>query len=222
MSEAIYMMKAVPQDVANEVMDRTGGMRLNSGMKAQVVEKALAHAFGKREAAQLKEEHAIARACFITAFGIKAVAHLKALGEPFAYVNRDSYGQAIPEGTPVQWWVGGQQVILRTFDIPIPRHFGRNQGDHGKKNPFSLTMEKHLNLVQRCRDWQDAGVKLKEEKNKVTTTLNTMLQGISTYKSLEKNWPEGKPFYKHLPKDFPFRHQVPATLVSELNKALGV
>lgn len=222
MTEAIFMMKAVPQDVANEVMDRTGGMRLNNVMKGQVVEKALAHAFDKREAALLKEEHAIAKACFITAFGTKAIAHLKGLGEPFAYVNKDGYGLPAPTGTPVQWWVGGQQFNLRVFDIPIPRHLGRSTGDHGKKNPFSITMEKHPNLVQRCRDWQDEGLKLTREKTKVATTLNAMLQGISTYKSLEKNWPEGRPFYKHLPKDFPFRHQVPATLVSELNKALGV
>lgn len=45
---------------------------------------------------------------------------------------------------------------------------------------------------------------------------------IGTFSSLEKNWPEGKPFYKHLPKAFPFRHQVPAVLVAELNKSLGI
>lgn len=215
--------RVVPQDVANEVLDRTGGMRLNNTMKDQVIKKALAHAFDKREADLLHEEHALAKACFVHAFGSQAIQMLKKLGEPFAYANVNGYGNVEPEGTVTPWFISGQHVQLRLVDIPVPRRFGeRFAYDHGKKNPFSITMDKNAKLVERVREWQDAVVKLTEERNKVKSTLGAMLQGISTYKSLEKNWPEGKPFYKHLPKEFPFRHQVPATLVSELNKALGI
>lgn len=221
--KTIYMMKAVPEDVANEVIERTGGMRLNSAMKDQVIKKAIAHAFDKREAVLLKEEHAIAKALFVHAFGARAISLVKQLGEPFVYANMDGYGNEKNTGTTTTWYVGGQHVNVRLLDIPVPQRFGeRLRRDHGKKNPFSVSMEKNATLVERCRAWQDACVTLMKEMEKVKTTLGTMLQSISTYKSLEKNWPEGKPFYKHLPKEFPFRHQVPANLVSELNKALGV
>lgn len=42
-------------------VDRKGGMRLNNEMKVQVIDKAMSHAFDKRQEAMLKEEQAISK-----------------------------------------------------------------------------------------------------------------------------------------------------------------
>lgn len=203
-----------PVIVMGQVVERKGGMRLNTEMKEQVVKKALSHAFDKRQATALKEEHALSRLFWLKAFGSRALAAAKVLGEPFVFVCKDNYNKARPEGVSVTWNVGGQHVALRST-MPLPTIL-----THGHRDK-NLVIKDEL-LVNRCRNWQNDSEMLRTEYQKVQGTLIGMLQNISTYKSLETNWPEGKPFYKHLPAAFPHRHQVPAVLVNELNKALGL
>lgn len=198
-------------------VERQGGMRLNSVMKAQVIQKALEHAFKAREDALIKEQHALSRLFWLDRFGKAKLAHAKALGPPFTTDGtKDRYGNEAPNGILTRWNVGGQTVDLLCL-MPLNINCGLEDGN---RNSFCRIMDEKL--VERCRIYQDAIVAFQAERQKVDGTLTGMLSNISTYNSLEKNWPQGNKFYKHLPKAFPFRHQVPAVLINELNAALGV
>lgn len=214
MSEKVMLIaRPLTQDETNEFIDRKGGMRLNSAMKGEIITKAMAHAFDKRIAAMLKEEQTLGRAFFMKAFGPDKLRHALALGQPFVSVNEDFYGKPLPDGVSQHWRAGGQTVAIRMKDLPLP-----NGGCRDTKK-FTVTDEK---LVARCRAWQGDTETFHADHQKAYSTLQAMLASINTFKSLQTTWPEGKPFYKHLPKAYPHRHQVPATLVSDLNKALGI
>lgn len=192
--------------------ERQGGMRLNSEMKGEVIEKALAHAFDKRQEALLTREHAISKRAWLSIFGPAKLKHALALGEPWVRVDKDRYDQKTKDGVHVQFTFGFKALSMRTH-LPIPRHGFSDSKD---------TRVKDESVVADAVAWAEDVATLTAEAQKVSTTLTAMLARITTYPSLEKNWPAGKPFYKHLPKKYPFRHQVPAVLVSELNAALGI
>lgn len=192
--------------------ERQGGMRLNNAMKLQVLDKALAHAFNKRTAALLKEEHILARLFWLNKFGPAKLKAALFLGEPFAVVCKDRYNNPAPDGLATTWNVGGHHVGLRTL-LPIPMH--------GTLDSVRCVIKDEA-LVARCREWQDNKAALEKERERVRSTLSGMLGNIASYTTLEKNWPQGKPFYKHLPTAFPYRHQVPAVLIDQLNADLGI
>jgi hypothetical protein len=194
-------------------VERKGGMRLNAQMKDEVVKKAMEHGFAKRHKELLKEEQALTKAFWLKNFGPAKLKHARALGEPFVMESKDHYGKAVPDGFRMQWCVGGQYLTMYT-QMPVPTgHIG-----NGNKH-FRVTDQ---TLIDRCRAWQAATDKLREEESKAQGTLMGMLLRITTYPSLEKNWPQGVKFYSHLPKAYPFRHQVPAVQIDELNAALGI
>lgn len=197
-------------------IDRKGGMRLNMAMKTEVIDKAMAHGFDKRKAALAKEEVALSRLFYNKAFGAAAIKHAVAIAHtPFVNVGRDHYGK-VDKGAryTTRWNVGGQIVeIVVTNDQPRDAFGGY------WKQPFTITDRA---LIERCREYQAAMEQYQIDHNKTGATLHGMLSRITTYPSLEKNWPAGKPFYKHLPTAYPFRHQVPAVMIDELNAALGV
>lgn len=193
--------------------ERQGGMRLNGEMKNEVIQKALDHAFAKRKKDLHTRGCAISRAAWLSIYGPAKLKHALALGEPFTWVDKDRYHKKNVDGVSINWTFGFKTIALPTH-MPLPAH--------GYFNDSKDTRVKDEGLIADATAWQDDVTALQAEEQKVMATLNAMLARITTYPSLEKNWPAGSPFYKHLPKKYPFRHQVPAVLVSELNAALGI
>lgn len=183
-------------------------MRLNAAMKQQVKAKALDHTFKKRLAAHHTEGRAIGDAMWAHLYG----EHKRALAKvPVKFL---SVTEAVPSTRfNATFTVAGQRVALNvTPGTPNPfRHYDAVMG--------SIT---DTVLVDRCRAWQGAADDLNSSYTRATETLSAMLKNIQTYGQLEKEWPEGKKFYRSLPADFPYQHQVPALRVKELNEMLGL
>lgn len=208
MTEVVVMAKLV------DPSERQGGMRLNAEMKKEVVTKAIEHAFAKRQKVIDIEGVAIGTAAYRKCFSPATIKHATALGEPWVLVGKNHYGTAT-EINILQFCINGEYHNL-TFpsSLPTPRHFSNEDRKYLRIKDDALAERNSTHIA--------AQQKLVEERNKVRATLEAMLARISTYPSLEKNWPAGKPFYKHLPTKYPFRHQVPAVLIDELNTALGI
>lgn len=196
-----------------EPSERQGGMRLNAAMKQEVIDAAMKHGYDERRKALIKRENALARLAWIACFGEAAIKHARALGPAFVLEGVDRYGQQLPEGVPVTYTFNGYSFNLRTL-LPIPVHGGFS--DH------KYLRIKDAKLEAAVRELYDVMQTFEAERVKTLNTLSAMLQRITTYPSLEKNWPAGVKFYKHLPKKYPFRHQVPAVMVDQLNAALGI
>lgn len=210
MQEVMVLAKVI------DPAERQGGMRLNMGMKQEVMLKALSHGFDKRNAALIKEENAVAKVCWLKCFGKAALAHATALGLPWVTdaSKEDRYGRVQKAGIAVNFSINGQYHTLRTL-MPIPS----GGFTHSDK---SLRIKDAPEIAERVAALAADRKAFDEDYNKTKSTLEAMLQRISTFPSLEKNWPAGKQFYAHLPTKYPFRHQVPAVLIDELNAALGI
>lgn len=185
-------------------------MRLNAAMKSQVLDKAMAHRFKKQEADVNKEAQAIGMALWGSLFGQYKRLLVKVPKEFLSYPRMSRAGDKFGG---VNFTIGGQYHIYPLpLDLPIP-----NSGERTVR----LTIKDNA-LIERHRAYLAAAEQLKSDKQKVSGTLSAMLVNIQTFRRLETDWPEGKPFYHSLPADFPFNHQVPAVQVKELNALLGL
>lgn len=194
--------------------ERQGGMRLNATMKREVVERALDHAYNKRSKALEAEHLALGTACYRKCFSPATIKHALALGQPWVRTDIDVYGKQAAYNT-VQFAINGQYHYLPVpSTLPVPAYVGGDDKKFYRVNDAAL--------AERVSTYISAMQKLHVERTKTEATLGAMLSRITTYPSLEKNWPAGKQFYKHLPQAYPYRHQVPAIMIDELNAALGV
>lgn len=205
-----------------EKIERKGGMRLTNAMKASILEKVYDFKFKKTgeklDATELKLSHR----AMIAAFGTATLDALAKIGPPYAYCDHHEDGTKRSgelleqwKGTKVAWVVGslGHQYSLYVKD-PLPGHVGYGHFKHFKVKDGKLA-EDIMAWHQSCSDWTQA-------KREMQLKVNAVLNSVTTFNSLQKTWPGGERFYKSLPLDFPFRNQVPAVRVDELNSALGI
>jgi len=211
MSERVIMISRPASPEEKEVIERKGGLRLNGEMKKSILEKALSHAFGTRYKALAKLSQSLGHAAMVDCFGHTRLKAAKTAGEPFIVVCRDIYGNKQPDGTTINFRVNHKTIPLAVQD-PLPVRI----------TDMSWFTVKSEDLKHKIETYADDFEAIKSERHKALVTLEAMLQSLQTYRTLERVWPEGRKFYKHIPVDYPFRHQVPATLVADLNKALGI
>lgn len=190
-------------------------MRLNANMRAQVVMKALDHTFKKRLADNNKEALALGNACWMEVWG-DVQRHINKLPKPWYEDEKLKADKSVVSpygpGYNVTFNVGGQRVAF-FCDKRLPTNHSYNN---------STMVIKDQVLIDRVRAWQGATEDLKKNYATAYETLTAMLKAQPTYERLEKDWPEGRPFYKSLPVDYPYQHQVPALQVAALNHLLGL
>ena len=190
-------------------------MRLNANMRAQVVKKALDHTFKKKLDDNNKEALALGNACWMEVWG-DVQKHINKLPKPWfeqeplkmEHTVISEYGMRYN----ITFNVGGQRVPF-FCDKRLPSNHIYNN---------STVVIRDQALVDRARKWQSDTENLKKAYATAKQTLEAMLKAQPTYERLEKDWPEGRPFYKSLPVDYPYQHQVPAVQVSALNHLLGL
>lgn len=205
-----------------EKIERKGGMRLTNIMKESILCKVYDFKFKKSGDALDKLELRLSHRAMVQLFGRNTLAMLSTIGPPFAYFGHNEDGTKLNEealaawkGNKVTFRVGslGYSIALYVKD-PMPPHLGY----HGNKF-FTI---KDGDLADEIVAWQAACTEWATEKRTMQLKVNAVLNSVTTFNSLQKTWPDGERFYKHLPVDFPFRNQVPAVKVDELNTALGL
>lgn len=194
-----------------EVIERKGGIRLNGAMRKSILNKAMEHAFKKREDEHVKRSQKLGHRAMVDCFTTARLKAAATAGEPFINVCKDHYGNKTPNGVSTNFRVGYKTVALLVQD-PLPAYYRDTKH-------FTVKDKDLIAEIEALADDQEVFAK---ERTKAYQTLEAMLNGVQTLASLERTWPEGKKVYAHIPAEFPFRHQVPATLVADLNKSLGL
>lgn len=205
-----------------EKIERKGGMRLTNVMRESIIGKVYDYKFKKSGDKLDQQELRLSHKAMVACFGKTTLEQLAKIGQPYAYAGHDEGGTKMsPEaleawkGEKVAFRVGllGYQIALAVKD-PLPQNHRYNRAGFFTVKDGALS-EEIIAWQHACEAWVEGK---RETANKVSAVLNS----VTTYNSLEKTWPDGKRFYKHLPIDFPFRNQVPAVRVEELNAALGL
>lgn len=207
---------------AQEKIERKGGMRLTNAMRQSILDKLFDFKFKKSgdklDALELKLSHK----AMVAKFGTSTLEALAKIGPPYAYAAHDEDGTPLIgenllawRGTKIAWRIGDKGLQLTLFvKDPLPAHLGW----HGTKH----FVVKEGTLAAQIIEWQEACEVWAKEKREMQVKVNAVLNSVTTFTSLQKTWPGGERFYKSLPLDFPFRNQVPAVRVEELNAALGI
>lgn len=206
-----------------EKIERKGGIRLNLQMKESVLGKVYDFKFKKSGEKLDAQELRLSHKAMAATFGKTNLELLAKIGPPYAYFSHDADGNAMPpealakwRGEKINWRVGalGYQIPMYVKD-PLPSH----AGGYGRGKFF---MVKAGALADEIIQWQSDCTEWLKQKREMELKANAVLNSVTTFASLQKTWPAGENFWKHIPIDFPFRNQVPAIKVDELNDALGL
>lgn len=220
----VYLVANTAEEAigAQEKIERKGGIRLTVGMRESIVTKVYDFKFKKSGDALDRTEARLAHKAMVAAFGKANLEALEKIGPPYAFWAHNAEGDRLnPEelaewtGNKVYWRVGdlGYQIGLRVKD-PIPFHMY-----HQNTKRFTVKPGQLADDIIQWRADTDEWLKAKRE---MQLKVNAVLNSVTTFKSLQATWPDGERFWKHIPIDFPFRNQVPAVRVDELNAALGL
>lgn len=207
---------------AQAKIERKGGMRLTNVMRQSILDKVFDFKFKKSgdrlDALELKLSHK----AMVAAFGTVALEALAKIGPPYAFTAHENDGTPIIgealkrwRGRKINWRVGAKGLTLSLFSKdPLPVHISYDGAKFFKvkEGPLAVAIER---WQEDCEIWA-------KDKREVQLKVNAVLNSVTTFTSLQKTWPDGERFYKTLPLDFPFRNQVPALRVEELNDALGI
>lgn len=208
-------------------LERKGGMRLTNAMRSSVMSKIYDFKFKKSGDKLDEKELKLSHRAMVATFGNAALEAVAKIGYPYAVTACDDYGQptkdperiALWKGRTVTWRVGGEgrQYNLRVKD-PLPPHMDFRH-DHETKKRFAV---KPGALADEIMAWYEDCQAWLKEKKEVEAKVNAVLNSVTTFAALQKTWPDGERFWKDLPTEFPFRNQVPALRIEELNKAIGI
>lgn len=208
---------------AQEKIERKGGIRLTNVMRQSILDKVFDFKFKKSGLKLDEQELKLSHRAMVAAFGSRVLEALAKIGPPYAYTahNMDDGAPLLDEallqwrGTKTNWRVGDTGLTIGLYvKDPLPAYFR-----HGTGKFFKV---KEGPLAEAIITWQDATSSWLKEKQEMQIKVNAVLNSVTTFASLQKTWPGGERFYKALPLDFPFRNQVPAVRVEELNDALGI
>lgn len=185
-------------------------MRLNSAMRAQIINKAIAAKFDPIEAKLKKEELAIGHAFWTHLFG-RAKEHIAKLPRNWVYqVPSEVKGVGVECAFTLLKGFNVRLLVPET-DL-LPAHIGWHV----------LGVIKDEALCARWEAFSDAEKQLEKDREEASATLKALLASVGTYSSLEREWPAGKKFYASLPGDFPGMTGLPMVQVKKLNAMLGI
>jgi hypothetical protein len=187
-------------------------MRLNAPMRQQIIRKAIAAKFDPIVAKLKAENLAIGHAFYQHLFG-KQKAAIAAV--PKAFLHQPSE-EEIKHGVDCKFQLSNGYTVRVDvpFTDPVP-------SANSFRNP-PLGVIKDEALCNRYLAWQHAVEDRDKDKKEAYETLSALLKSLTTYNTLEKEWPEGKPFYGSLPGDFPGETGLPMVQIKHLNQILGI
>jgi len=179
-------------------------MRLTNDLRDHIGRVTLEKTFAKREAWLKAESNAIAELVYNRLYEPTDQHKMQALGNGFFYERSELYTQL-----PGKNFRDKIQVQLNSSHRVAAR-------DCEYKKPCWVVPENEDNaVVRRIMNLVEKRRKLELDKDKLRSTLRTLLNGVNTMKRLEEEWPDGVKFYAHTKLTAPTKN-VPAVCGADL------
>ncbi|WP_441253673.1 Nmad5 family putative nucleotide modification protein [Bradyrhizobium sp. 613_E4_N2_2] len=185
-------------------------MKLNAAHRASIVEKAIKHAFDKREKAHEKER-------------------MKFADDLYTHHHGDA--EKIAAKLPAGWVEYSNTLIIDHPQFTWPERvnfdtYARMGMVMSKARPWpdsavSIKVNPGHPFHDRATDLARAEVALKAERRALRIKLNTVVNNANTLKQLAEQWPAGVKFFPAETKP-ESRALVPASLISDINTTLGL
>lgn len=187
-------------------------MKLNAAHRKAIIDKAVAHAFDKRDKAHENERKKFADALYAHHYGDAEKIATKLPDEWRSYAG--SVGIQHPDFYS-GWRYGDVPADKANSSLTLSK---RRLVPHN--TPCFKVSPDHP-LYDRATDLGRAEVALKAERSALRLKLETIVNAANTLKQLAEQWPAGAKFFPSEEKPAA-RALVPANLINEVNATLGV
>lgn len=176
--------------------------RITQTMRSRIVKDTIDSQFKSERESLKKREHALADATYNEEYSVKQREAMKELGDKFVETSMGIHVNA-----------NGKVAIL-AFPEPTPRYVRKNASwsRYAPKPPLTTKIEAFL------EDEAD----FRSRSSKAEIALMAMLESVQSFKKLRAVWPQGVKFYDMYDVDSETKAGVPAVVVTELNKLLGI
>jgi len=188
-------------------------MRLSNQLRDTIIQEVVETTTKKEAEALKKREQAFAMQCYNHVFSKTIRDRMEGLPRGF-----------LPEDKCLRFNLLGMNIQLNVSEaVRVPYRVDAGDGElssyrNGCQRLGNIADEA---LAEKFKTLHADKEAHKERVNKIARETKALLYSLHTYPQLEKTWPEGKKFYsKYAPKNG--ESQLPAVLISELNKTLGL
>jgi hypothetical protein len=185
-------------------------MKLNVGHRASIVEKAIAHAFDKRDKAHEKDRMKFAHELYTHHYGD---------------------AEKIAATLPIEWQNHTISLGIQHPDFSTRYEIEDNRAKSSFIMPVKrlkpsvgnvwLSIKPDHPLYDRATDLARAEVAIKAERRELRVKLNTIVTSATTLKQLAEQWPAGVKFFPAETKP-EGRALVPVNLINDVNTTLGL
>lgn len=187
-------------------------MRLTNQLRDKIVQDVVDAVTGKEKADLIKRENALAIQLYNDLYPKKIRDLMAGLPDGF-----------MPEDKCLRFNLGGMNIQIKAKEkVRVPW----NPLPDGRESDYRNSCQRLGNIANDELQAKYLTLHADKEKhtertNKVGSETKALLYSLHTYGQLVKTWPEGAKFYsKYEPVDG--ESQLPAILISELNKTLGI
>ncbi len=143
-------------------------IRLTNDTRRLIANRAVEHGFAKREAAIVKEQHALAAKVYDRAYPAKTQKLMETLPKDI-----------LRESDTIYFHVGGQ---YRQVTLAAAKRMGHDRGD--------LKLAADDKLSEECFDFWRREKELRAERDTARREANAVLRSVTTLEKLLKVWPE--------------------------------
>lgn len=185
--------------------------RITQSMRSKIVTNALDFTFKKDREALAKRENKLADQAYKDVYTDKERKAMKELGSKFV----DQYDALYIN-------VNGKRISLHFGpEVTIPKERERRfcaKNNYGYNTPSTPSQS----IVDDVEQWIEDTADLQRRETQANIQLSAMLESVVSFKKLRVVWPQGEQFYDMYDVDSETKAGVPAVVVTEINKLLGL
>lgn len=182
-------------------------------MREGIVANAIEHTFKKDREALKKLEISLAKAVYNELYDAPTQKMMNTLGEKF--LERDCDIHVNVNGQRHRLYFDGERNV---GCVGWKEREQRLMMRHQAHSPFVPSKKLGEDILEFADKTKDQG----EREKQATIQLSAMLESVMSFKKLRAVWPQGEKFYDMYDVDSETKSGVPAVVVTELNKLLGL
>lgn len=190
--------------------------RITRTMREGIVENTINHQFAKETAAIIKRHATLADRAYKMLYPKAKVAAMEGLGEDFVRKSADI--RVIVGGRYETLYFAGGSNYCNTPHLSSLRVDKQEHRFVSRDNSIIIEGKDRSDYDALHNDTKD----LMERMSRAAISLIAVLESVQSFKKLRAVWAEGEKFYDMYDVDSESKASVPAVVITDLNKMLGL
>lgn len=197
--------------------------RITKTMREGIVKNVITYTFKKEVAALSKREATLASIAYNATYTKAQVDAMKSLGNAFVEQSNAIVVNAC--GQRHSLFFGGALSAIPYYNQgevgSVLRELGKGADEYrfvARRGDYTIKPSLGAEIVELAQDQTD----LHERAKQAAVSLMAVLESVQSFKKLRAVWPQGEKFYDMYDVDSETKSGVPAVVITDLNKMLGI